>query len=382
MRVLCVLGTRPEAIKLAPVIAELKSRTKDAPISICVCVTAQHRELLDQLLPELGIFPDKDLNLMRTDQQHALLASAIIRELSGVIDDVKPDVLLVQGDTTTVAAAAMAGFYKGVRVAHVEAGLRTFDRFRPYPEEVNRRVVGATADYHFAATSLARNNLRKEGVNDSDIYLTGNPVIDTLRWVASKPAPPEVHDIIKNCRDGNRQTILMTVHRRESFGRPLARILHAVRELADRFGDDVQILYPVHPNPRVLDVARAALGDRANILLLPPLGYFAFVHLLKASRLVITDSGGIQEEAPTFGKPVVIVREVTERPEAVEAGVATVAGTESDAIIDSVSSLLTDEARYSNMSRSISPFGDGEASWRIASALLQVPFAEFDASRV
>ncbi len=362
MRVLSVFGTRPEAVKMAPVVQRL---AQTPGVESLVCVTAQHREMLDQVLNLFQINPDFDLNLMRPGQSLAQLAAAVFAHLDPVLERVQPDWVLVQGDTTTVIITALAAYYRRIRVGHVEAGLRTFDKWQPFPEEVNRRVAGVVADLHFAPTERARRNLLQEGVPAAHIHVTGNPVIDALHWAAAQPVPPQVEDLL--ARLGGRRLLLVTAHRRENFGQPLENICRALRRLASR--GDVEIVYPVHLNPRVQEPVHRLLEGVPHVHLLPPLDYLPLVHLMKAAALVLTDSGGLQEEAPAFGKPVLVLREVTERPEGVEAGTLRLVGTDADSIVAAATRLLDDEAAYAEMARAANPFGDGRAAERIVDAL-------------
>ncbi|UCC78198.1 MAG: UDP-N-acetylglucosamine 2-epimerase (non-hydrolyzing) [Anaerolineales bacterium] len=367
MKVLSVFGTRPEAIKMAPVVKELQRR--DDRVVSRVCVTAQHREMLDDVLDLFGLRPDHDLDIMSENQSAAQVAAAAISRLAPVLEAEQPDWVLLQGDTTTVAAAALAAYYARVKVGHVEAGLRTFDKWQPFPEEMNRRVASVVADLHFAPTERARANLLREGVNSERVVVSGNPVIDALRWAAELPfqfdAGPLAHLPL------GKPIILVTAHRRENFGPALENICAALLELAGRFGDRVHIVYPVHLNPNVRRTVYGQLDGAANITLLPPLDYLSFVHLMKRSHLVLTDSGGIQEEAPSLGKPVLVLREVTERPEAVEAGAARVIGTNQQNIVHWTERLLQDPVEYSRMAQAVNPYGDGHAAERIVEALLR-----------
>jgi len=334
-----------------------------------VCVTAQHREMLDQVLDLFSIQPDVDLDLMRENQSLAELSAAIFTGLDPVLERLRPDWVLVQGDTTTVAVASLLAYYRRIRVGHVEAGLRTGDRWQPFPEEINRRVAGVVADLHFAPTEWARQNLLREGVPAAAIAVTGNPVIDALQVVANLPQPGQVTGLLKKLgiRASGKRLILVTAHRRENFGEPLENICAALRELAGR--GDVEIVYPVHLNPNVQAPVRRLLGKVAHITLLPPQDYLLLVHLIKKSTLVLTDSGGIQEEAPAFGIPVLVLRQVTERPEGVEAGVLKLVGTASRHIVEEADRLLDDPQAYASMSHAVSPFGDGHAAGRIVQAL-------------
>lgn len=367
MRVLSVFGTRPEAVKMAPVVHVL-ARTEG--VEARVCVTAQHRQMLDQVLNLFGIIPDYDLDLMRDNQTLAELSARIFRDLDPVLADFQPDWVLVQGDTTTVAITALMSYYRRIRVGHVEAGLRTHDKWQPFPEEINRRVAGVTADLHFAPTEWARRNLLAEGVPDAAIAVTGNPVIDALHVVARQEPPEELKNLIDRLAIGSGQRlILVTAHRRENFGQPIEDICLALKELAGR--GDVEIVYPVHLNPNVQEPVYRVLGGAPHITLLPPLDYLPLVHLMKNSALVLTDSGGIQEEAPAFGKPVLVLREVTERPEGVEAGVLKLVGTDSQTIVREANRLLDDASAYAAMAKAVNPFGDGQAARRIVDRLVE-----------
>lgn len=362
LKVLSVFGTRPEAIKMAPVVREL-ARYPEL-VESRVCVTAQHRELLDQVLRTFRIRPDYDLGIMAPDQGLSEVAARVLGGLDGVLAEFGPDWVVVQGDTTTTLAGALAGFHRGARVAHVEAGLRTPDRRLPFPEEMNRRLVATLADFHFAPTEAARRHLLAEGVDDGAIAVTGNTSIDALLCVAGRgaPADPLAAD--------QRRLVLVTAHRRESFGAPLRAVCDAIRRLA-RARADIRFVYPVHPNPDVVGPVHRALGDLANVSLTEPLEYVALVHLLQRSYLVLTDSGGLQEEAPSLGKPVLVLRDVTERPEAVEAGTARLVGTEPDVICAWVERLLDDPVTYAAMARAVNPYGDGQAALRIVRRLLR-----------
>jgi UDP-N-acetylglucosamine 2-epimerase (non-hydrolysing) len=368
LKILSVFGTRPEAVKMAPVVKEL---TGAPGIESRVCVTAQHRQMLDQVLDLFAIRPDYDLDLMRDDQSLASLSAAIFTHLDPVLADFEPDWVLAQGDTTTVAITSLLSYYRRIRFGHVEAGLRTHDKWQPFPEEINRRVAGVTADLHFAPTDWARQNLLKEGVNDSIIKVTGNPVIDALNIVANQPEPREVTDLLSKLGTIELKTsklILITAHRRENFGQPLEDICEALRQLASR--GDVEIVYPVHLNPNVQEPVNRLLGDAPHVTLLPPLDYLPLVHLMKRACLILTDSGGIQEEAPAFGIPVLVLREVTERPEGVAAGTLRLVGTGARTIVEEATRLLDDPAAHAQMARASNPFGDGRAARRIVDAIL------------
>ena len=364
LRVLSVFGTRPEAVKMAPVVQQL---AHTSGVESLVCVTAQHREMLDQVLHLFGIQPDVDLNLMRPGQTLAGLSAAVFTHLDPVLAQFNPDWVLVQGDTTTVMTTALAAYYRRIRVGHVEAGLRTFDKWQPFPEEINRRVAGVVADLHFAPTERARQNLLREGIDDALIRVTGNPVIDALHWAAAQPAPPEVTALLDGLQ--GRRLLLVTAHRRENFGAPLENICAALKTLAAR--GDVEIVYPVHLNPRVQEPVYRLLADVPHITLLPPLDYLPLVHLMKQAYLVLTDSGGLQEEAPGFGKPVLVLRDVTERPEGVAAGTLRLVGTETEAIVAAATRLLDEPAAYEAMAKAVNPFGDGHAAEKIVQTLLE-----------
>jgi UDP-N-acetylglucosamine 2-epimerase (non-hydrolysing) len=367
LRILSVFGTRPEAVKMAPVVQQLK---RTPGIESFVCVTAQHRQMLDQVLDLFAISPDIDLDLMREDQSLAQLSAAIFSKLDPVLADYTPDWVLVQGDTTTVAITALLAYYHRIKVGHVEAGLRTLDKWQPFPEEINRRVAGVVADLHFAPTDWARNNLLHEGVPDKQITLTGNPVIDALQVVAAQPEPKSIISLLNklDIRKNGKKLILVTAHRRENFGDPLENICAALKQLASR--DDVEIVYPVHLNPNVQEPIYRLLDGILHVTLLPPMDYLPLVHLMKQATLVLTDSGGIQEEAPVFGIPVLVLREVTERPEGVQAGSLKLVGTDVKKIVDEAALLLDDPTEYAKMSMAVNPFGDGHAAEKIVQALL------------
>jgi len=384
MKVFVVFGTRPEAIKMAPVIKELKKYPDK--VESKVCVTAQHREMLDQVLRLFNIEPHYDLKIMENNQTPTQVASAVLARLEPILKDEKPDWVLVQGDTTTVAAASLAAFYARAKVGHVEAGLRTYDKWQPFPEEINRKIAGVIADLHFAPTERSCQNLLKEGVPRENIVITGNPVIDALYWAASMPLNAETLRLFKligiNSSDNSNENdlqkspnnslrlILVTAHRRENFGQPLENICLALRDIAKKYSGKIKIFYPVHLNPNVWNPVHKLLGDVPEIILTPPIEYMPLVHIMKRSYLVLTDSGGIQEEAPAFGKPVLVLREVTERPEAVEAGTVKLIGTDRERVFQSVGELLENEDRYEKMSKSLNPYGDGKAAKRIIRALL------------
>jgi len=363
MRILVIFGTRPEAIKLFPLIDALRARPD---VVTRVCVTAQHRDMLDQVLRIAGIVPDIDLDLMQPGQSLDALTARLLTGLGEVIDRERPDRVVVQGDTATAMAGALAAYYRKVPVAHVEAGLRSHDIYQPWPEEVNRRIVAPIADLHFAPTETAAAALRAENIPADRVHVTGNTVIDALHATAARverdPALAASIDAVIG-RYAGRRLVTVTTHRRENFGDGMAAIARAVNALAAR--DDVAVIFPVHPNPQVREPMTALLAERDNVAIIDPLDYPNFVRLLSQSYLVLTDSGGVQEEAPAFGKPVLVMRETTERPEGVAAGTARLVGTDEQRILTELSVLLGDPAAYAAMSRAHNPFGDGKASSRI-----------------
>ncbi|BBP66246.1 UDP-N-acetyl glucosamine 2-epimerase [Pseudomonas sp. Cab53] len=360
-KVLCIVGTRPEAIKMAPVIKALQAQDG---IDCRVLATAQHRGMLDQVLAFFAITPDLDLDLMQPDQSLATLTARLLLALDDVLKAEKPDVVLAQGDTTTVMSAALACFYLQIPFGHVEAGLRTGDIHNPFPEEANRVIAGKLTRWHFAPTQGAVDNLLREGVAPADVILTGNTVIDALLMTAAHPVPLDIE------LDASKRLVLVTAHRRENFGAPFLHICQALRCLAER-NPDIQILYPVHPNPNVKAVAHQVLGQVPNILLCAPLDYAPFIAAMKRAYLIISDSGGVQEEAPALGKPVLVLREETERPEAVDLGVVKLVGANPRAILEQAQRLLDDPQAYRSMARGISPYGDGQAAGRIVDVLRQ-----------
>jgi len=356
---MCVVGTRPEAIKMAPVICALKN---EAWAEVRVLATAQHREMLDQVLEIFGIEPDVDLNIMQTNQALTALTGRLMLKLEDVIQAEKPEFILAQGDTTTVMTVALACFYHHIPFGHVEAGLRTGDLQNPFPEEANRVIAGRLARWHFAPTVTASANLLAEGVPESEIVVTGNTVIDALFMIGKdgiEQAP---------ALDPDKRLVLVTAHRRENFGAPFRDICRALRHLADS-NQDVQLLYPLHPNPNVSDVAREMLSDCPNIVMCDPLDYGAFVAAMRRAYLIISDSGGVQEEAPALAKPVLVLRDETERPEAVELGVVRLVGTNYEKIVEEAQRLLDDKQAYEEMALGVSPYGDGRAAERIVNVL-------------
>ncbi|KNC88098.1 non-hydrolyzing UDP-N-acetylglucosamine 2-epimerase [Trabulsiella odontotermitis] len=369
MKVLTVFGTRPEAIKMAPLVHAL---ARDPHFEAKVCVTAQHREMLDQVLSLFSIVPDYDLNIMSPGQGLTDITCRILQGLRPVLEAFKPDVVLVHGDTTTTVAASLAAFYQRIPVGHVEAGLRTGDLYSPWPEEANRTLTGHLAVWHFAPTENSRQNLLRENLQDKRIFVTGNTVIDALFWVRDRVLTDEsLHAGLSEqypFLDASKKLILVTGHRRESFGRGFEQICHALAEIAAQ-NPDVQIVYPVHLNPNVSEPVNRILGHIDNVMLIEPQDYLPFVWLMNRAWLILTDSGGIQEEAPSLGKPVLVMREMTERPEAVEAGTVRLVGTDRQRIVEEVTRLLRDEDEYEAMSRAHNPYGDGQACSRILTAL-------------
>lgn len=364
--VLLVFGTRPEAIKMAPVHRAL---AQDPRFQVRVCVTAQHREMLDQVLELFGIEPEYDLDLMRPGQDLSTITGSVLEGLKGVLEEAAPDYVLVHGDTTTTMAASLAAYYARVPVGHVEAGLRTGDIYSPWPEEMNRRLTGSIATLHFAPTEAARANLLREGVDDARIAVTGNTVIDALLTMVERAREGGEGEFSERFEgiDLDRRLVLVTGHRRENFGGGFERICEALAELSRT--PDVEIVYPVHLNPNVQEPVHRILGSLPNVHLIAPQEYLPFLFLMDRAHLIITDSGGIQEEAPSLGKPVLVMRDTTERPEAVEAGTVRLVGTDTKVIVDAARTLLEDEDEYRSMSFAHNPYGDGAASQRIADAL-------------
>lgn len=368
-KVLSIFGTRPEAIKMAPLVHLLKN---DPSFESKICVTAQHREMLDQVLDLFELIPDYDLNIMRSGQTLNDVTIAILAGLKHTLEDFKPDIVLVHGDTTTTLSAALASYYQKIPVAHVEAGLRAGDLYSPWPEEGNRKLTAAIAHYHFAPTKNARKNLLNEGVEESAITVTGNTVIDALFLVRKKLREDNVLLASLDCEfdylDSSKKLILVTGHRRESFGGGFIRICEALRNVA-LMHPEAQILYPVHLNPNVQQPVLRILNDLKNVFLIGPQPYLSFTYLMERAAIIVTDSGGIQEEAPSLGKPVLVLRDTTERPEALEAGTVRLVGTDTKVIIEQLTVLLTDDVEYEKMSLAQNPYGDGNACGRIVDAL-------------
>lgn len=359
LKVMPIVGTRPEAVKMAPLINLLKSRPTE--FDVHVCATAQHRQILDQVMKDFGVAYDSDLDIMKQGQTLTQVTTRVLDGLEGILKEVKPDIVLAQGDTTTVLAASLAAAYQQIAFGHVEAGLRTDNKFDPFPEELNRRLTTQITDLHFAPTDQSKANLLREGVRESAIYLTGNTVIDALLQVTNGGK--------KAVDNGNGRMILVTTHRRENLGAPLENIVGALSDILAKF-PDTNIVYPMHPNPAVREVVRRELGDNARADLIEPLDYLPFVKAMERAHLILTDSGGVQEEAPALGIPVLVLRRTTERPEGVTAGTANLIGTERADIVAAASKLLGDANAYADMSHAANPYGDGKAGERIAQAIL------------
>ena len=365
IKVMTVFGTRPEAIKMAPLVLELQKREE---IDSVVCVTAQHREMLDQVLTLFKIKPDYDLDIMKERQTLTGITTRVLEGLSEVMAEVKPDIVLVHGDTTTTFAGALAAFYAGAKVGHVEAGLRTFDKWSPFPEEMNRRLTGAMTDIHFSPTVRNRENLLREGVSEETIFITGNTVIDALKTTVRDDyefGDKQLGEILEK----DSVKILMTAHRRENLGAPLENITNAARRIVEEF-PNVELIYPMHLNPAVREVARKNMGNNDRIHLIEPLEPGDMHNAMARVDLILTDSGGLQEEAPSLGKPVLVLRHETERPEAIEAGTAALAGVEEEDIFNMTKTLLTDKKAYEKMAKAVNPYGDGFASKRTVDAII------------
>ena len=361
IRVMTIFGTRPEAIKMAPLVKELDSREN---IESIVCVTAQHRQMLDQVLDTFDIKPQYDLNIMKQGQTLTEITTRAMQKLDEVIKEVKPDIVLVHGDTTTTLSGSLTAFYNQVSVGHVEAGLRTYDKYSPFPEEVNRQATGIIADMHFSPTEVSKNNLLKENKTAKDIYVTGNTAIDALKTTVREDY---THPVLEKI--GQDKMILLTAHRRENLGEPMRNMFKAIKRIIEEF-DGIQVVYPVHLNPIVRGIANEVLGENEKVHLIEPLEVLDFHNFLNKSHIIMTDSGGIQEEAPSLGKPVLVLRDTTERPEGVQAGTLKLAGTEEETIYQLTKRLLEDEVEYSRMSKSSNPYGDGHASKYIVDAII------------
>lgn len=374
MNILIIIGTRPEAIKLAPIVTELQTYNKD--IKVSVCITAQHRELLDDVLENFKIIPDFDLDIMSTNQTLESITSNVLNGITKILKEQSYDWVIVQGDTTTALSSALAAFYQKVKVGHVEAGLRTYNKTEPFPEEINRQLISKLSDLHFAPTEESKSNLILENIDANDIVVTGNTVIDALSIAMKQPLTNFLQNILPLIGAG-KKIITITAHRRENFGEPLENICAAIIKLASIYKDQYHFVYPVHPNPNVKTVVFDKLSGIENITLTEPLNYFDFIQLLKQSILVITDSGGLQEEAPSFGIPVMILRNKTERNEGIKSGAGLIIGTNASTIIQSVSQLLDDPTEYKSHSTYNNPYGDGKATSRIIGSLLGSHIEEF-----
>ena len=357
IKVMIIFGTRPEAIKVAPIIKELQKREETTPI---VCVTAQHREMLDQVLEYMKIKPDYDLNIMKQGQTLSEITTRALTGLEEIIKKEQPDIVLVQGDTTTTLAGALAAFYNMVPVGHIEAGLRTYKKYSPFPEEINRQIVSRIADFNFAPTELAKNNLKAEGIEEKNIFVTGNTATDALKLTVSKE--------IK--QDNSKKIILLTVHRRENIGQNMENIFKAIKRIAQEY-KDIKIIYPMHKNPKVREIAKEILKEQENIEMIEPLEVIEFHNLINKCYMILTDSGGIQEEAPSLNKPVLVLRDTTERPEGIEAGTLKLVGTEEKRIYEEAKRLLEDKQEYERMSKAPNPYGDGYASERIVDIIIK-----------
>ena len=363
IKVISIFGTRPEAIKMAPLVKELESRKE---IESIVCVTAQHREMLDQVLETFKITPDYDLNIMKHGQTLGDVTTRALNGLEEIIKKEMPDIVLVHGDTTTTFAGALAAFYNQIAIGHVEAGLRTYDKYAPFPEEMNRQMVDCLCDMYFAPTNVSKNNLLKENIKEEKIYVTGNTVIDAMATTVDENyTHPELDWISDNDR-----MILLTAHRRENLGEPMRHIFKGIRRIVDEF-DNVKVIYPIHMNPKVREVANEVFAGCDKVKLIEPLEVFDFHNFQNKSYIILTDSGGIQEEAPSLGKPVLVLRDTTERPEGIEAGTLKLVGTDEDKIYEETKKLLTDKNEYEKMSHASNPYGDGHASERIVDAIIE-----------
>lgn len=362
IKVMSIFGTRPEAIKMAPLVKELEKREE---IESIVCVTAQHREMLDQVLETFSIKPDYDLNIMQQGQTLGDITTRALNGLEKVIKEEKPDIVLVHGDTTTTFAGALAAFYNQVAIGHVEAGLRTNDKYSPYPEEMNRQMVDCMTDMYFAPTNLSKQNLLNENIDVNKIYVTGNTAIDAMSTTVDEDYKHEVLDWV-----GESRMILLTAHRRENLGEPMRRIFKGIKRIVDET-PDVKVVYPIHLNPKVREVANEVFGESDKVKLIEPLEVFDFHNFQNKSFIILTDSGGIQEEAPSLGKPVLVLRDTTERPEGIEAGTLKLVGTDEEVIYQETKKLLNDRAEYEKMSHASNPYGDGHASERIVNNIIE-----------
>lgn len=362
IKVMSIFGTRPEAIKMAPLVKELESRKE---IESIVCVTAQHREMLDQVLETFDIKPNYDLDIMKQGQTLSDITSRVLTGLENIIKEVKPDIVLVHGDTTTTFAGALAAFYNQVAIGHVEAGLRTYDKYSPFPEEMNRQMVDCMTDMYFAPTKLSKDNLLKQNIDENKIYITGNTAIDAMSKTVDKNYKHKELEWIKD----DERMILLTAHRRENLGEPMRNIFRAIKRITDEF-EEVKVIYPIHKNPKVREIAKEIFGNTNKIKLIEPLEVFDFHNFQNKSYMIMTDSGGIQEEAPSLGKPVLVLRDTTERPEGIDAGTLKLVGTDEETIYKEAKKLLTNKEEYNKMSHASNPYGDGTASKKIVDAII------------
>jgi UDP-N-acetylglucosamine 2-epimerase len=369
-KIMIIFGTRPEAIKLAPIVLELR---KYRDVQTLVCVTAQHRQMLDQVLSLFDIFPDRDLDIMSPNQTLADITSKVVSGVDEILKEEQPDVMLVQGDTTTVMAASLAAFYNKVRVGHVEAGLRSHNLYAPFPEEMNRRITSMATHYHFAPTIKAKEALLNENIPEERIYVTGNTVIDALQFIVRRPVPPMIKEMLEEkgigANSDGKKMVLVTAHRRENFGERFEGICRGLKTLADR-NSDIVIVYPVHLNPQVREPVFRILAGHERIVLIDPVEYDAMVHLMNSSTIILTDSGGVQEESPSLGKPVLVMRTETERPEGIEAGTAKLVGPDAAKIVSETERLLRNKEAYDEMAVAVNPYGDGTAAQRTVKILL------------
>ncbi len=362
-KVMVIFGTRPEAIKMAPLVKELQRREK---IKTIVCVTAQHRQMLDQVLQTFQIVPDYDLDIMKKGQTLTQITSRVLTGLESVMQTEKPDLVLVHGDTSTTYSGALAAYYNHIPIGHVEAGLRTYDKYSPFPEEMNRQMVGVLADLHFAPTKISESNLLKEGKSEKHVYVTGNTAIDALKTTVRKDYN---HPLLSWANQG--RLILLTAHRRENLGDPMRQMFRAIKQIVDEY-EDIKVVYPIHMNPIVRELANEIFENHTRIRMIEPLEVFDFHNFIARSYLILTDSGGIQEEAPSLGKPVLVLRDTTERPEGIEAGTLKLAGTKEETIYSMIKELLDDSNLYNQMAHAVNPYGDGHASERIADVIDQI----------
>lgn len=368
VKVMTIFGTRPEAIKMAPLVKELEKRKE---IESIVCVTAQHREMLDQVLKVFDIKPDYDLNIMKQGQTLSEITSRVLLGLEEVIKEVKPNIILVHGDTTTTFAGALAAFYNNVDIGHVEAGLRTWNKYSPFPEEMNRQMVDCMTDMYFAPTEVSKNNLLIQGINEEKIYITGNTAIDAMKYTVNDNYYNEIFDWVSEDK-----LILLTAHRRENLGEPMRNIFKAIKRIVEEYSD-IKVIYPIHLNPKVREVANEIFGGIERIKLIEPLEVFDFHNFIKKSYLILTDSGGIQEEAPSLGKPVLVLRDTTERPEGIKAGTLKLIGTDEKKVYKEIKKLVDDKSEYEKMSKANNPYGDGFASKKIVDEIINKYKEEF-----